>query len=181
MKEMLSSLGSEGGIENLTSMFKNLANEDGKPDIQKMFKSFLPNITPNQNQNLTKELITDIKESLTNTTNADDIFKSTKKLGEKYQEMISSGKIDTNEIISSLVGLIDNTELSTELQNMDLTSLPKPEEMLNKLVGEMPENFNIGSIINSLGTETKKKDDTELTEQQINELEEYYEKIKISN
>jgi uncharacterized protein with NRDE domain len=178
---MLSNFSSEGGIENLTSMFKNLANEEGKPDIQKMFKSFLPNITQSNNNDLTKELITDIKKSLSNTSNADDIFNSTKKLGEKYQEMIHSGQIDTNEIISSLVGLIDNTELSNELQNLDLSNLPKPEEMLNKLVGEMPENFNIGSIISSLGTETKKKEEKELTEQQIIELEEYYNKIKISN
>jgi hypothetical protein len=182
-KDMLSNLGSNKDIENLTSMFKNFADTEGKPDLQKMFKSFLPNMNTNVNDNLTKELIMDIKKSLSNTSNADDIFNSTKQLGEKYQEMISSGKIDTSEIISSLVGLIDNTELSNELSSMDLSNMPKPEEMLNKLVGEMPENFNIGSVISALGNETKKKEEPniELTEQQVQELQEYYEQIKISN
>lgn len=192
MKEFMSNITNPDtniGIENLTDMFKNLTENNGEePDLQKMLKGLIPNITENQNGELTKEIISDIKDSLSNTSNVDDIFNSTKKLGEKYKDMITSGQINTSEILSSLIGLIDNTELKDELSNIDLSNMPKPEEMLNKLVGDMPENFNIGNMISALSQgkngnneSEKNNNETILTDKQIKEMEEYYEKIKISN
>ena len=198
MKEFMNNLTSSNpeaglgsGIENITNMFKNLTENNGEePDIQKMLKGLIPNMGENENGELTKEIISDIKESLLKTSNVDEIFNSTKKLGEKYQGMITSGEINTTEILSSLIGLIDNTELKNELSNIDITNMPKPEEMLNKLVGDMPENFNLGTMLSALsqgqmqgGNDNSNNNtkDMVLTDNQIKEMEEYYEKLKISN
>ena len=177
-------------------------------DMSKMLKTFLPELNTTKNNGMMNDLMSDITTSMSGINNVDDVFNITKGLGEKYQKMISEGTAEPGEILGSLMGLMTDEKFSQELSKIDMSKL-KPEDMLTKMMSEMsPEmmnsemlsgmmgmsggtdgNLNIGSLLSGLTgvaggvsgvEETVKPDDTPLSAEQLNEMEEFYANINIS-
>jgi hypothetical protein len=175
-------------VPDMEQMLNNLGGNEGNSenfDIKNIMKKLIPE--GKENKDLMKNIINDIKVSMKDVKSADEIFDSTKKLGEKYQTLLSSGEIDSNEILSSLVGLISSDELTNELSSIDFSNL-KPEDMIGKLMGEMNlanngANMDIASMISGLTNITPSvqeiKQDTPLTPEQIKEMEEFYSNINL--
>jgi hypothetical protein len=149
-------------FSKLSDIISQISNNKGDEefDISKMLKSFIPNMETSQNKDLMSELMTDIKDSLTNVENSDQIFDLTKKLGQKYQNMIAEGNIEPKEILGSLMGLMTDDSFSKELSKIDLSKL-KPEDMLGKMMSEIsPEilknmtggndDLNLSSILSNM-------------------------------
>jgi len=186
-------------LAEITEQLSN--NENGENiDILKMLKTFMPNMETSQNKSLMKDLMKDIKSSMTNIENPDEIFNMTKKLGEKYQKMIVDGNIDPNEILGSLMGLMTDESFSQELSHIDLSKL-KPEDILGKMMSELSPDLinnmtgsidgetdmNISSILSNMQNmgnknsenQNKEMNTEQLTTEQIAEMEEYYSNINL--
>ena len=186
-------------LAEITAQLSN--NENGENiDISKMLKTFMPNMETSQNKSLMKDLMKDIKSSMTNIENPDEIFNMTKKLGEKYQKMIVDGNIDPSEILGSLMGLMTDESFSQELSHIDLSKL-KPEDMLGKMMSEISPDLinnmtgsidgktdmNISSILSNMQNmgnknsenQNKEMNTEQLTTEQIAEMEEYYSNINL--
>jgi len=170
-----------------------------------LLNQLMPGVTDTKNENLMEALKSDITSTMGNLESADQVFDLTKKLGEKYQNMIASGQVDPTEIVGSLMGLMTDKEFTEELSKIDVSKI-KPEDMVTKMMSEVsPEMLgqltggaglegldlgNIGSLVSSVAglagagsnqSQTQPLPETELTPEQLKELEEYYNKIQVES
>ena len=171
-----------------------------------LLNQLMPGVTDTKNENLMEALKLDITSTMGNLESADQVFDLTKKLGEKYQNMITSGQLDPTEIVGSLMGLMSDKQFTEELSKIDVSKI-KPEDMVTKMMSEVsPEMLgqltggaglegldlgNIGSLVSSVAglagagsnqTQTQTSlPETELTPEQLEELEEYYNKIQVES
>jgi DNA repair ATPase RecN len=192
----------------MTSQMMSDMNTNKPCDMSKMLQTFLPELNTTKNDGMMNDLMSDITTSMSGINNVDDVFSMTKGLGEKYQKMISEGTAEPGEILGSLMGLMTDDKFTQELSKIDMSKL-KPEDMLSKMMSEIaPQmmnsemlsgmmgmsgggdgNLNIGSLLSGLTgvaggvsgvEETVKPDDTPLSAEQLNEMEEFYANINIS-
>jgi hypothetical protein len=183
--------GLNGGTENMSDI-----------DMSKMLNSFMPGIDSKKNESLMKNLMDDITGTMGNLESTDQVFEITKQLGEKYQNMITSGQLDPTEIIGSLMGLMTDKNFNDELSKIDMSKI-NPEEMmakmmekvspdmLNEVMGSVggAENLdlaNIGSLISGVASMSnsqniKSEESVKLTPEQLEEMEDYYSNIKIDS
>jgi hypothetical protein len=186
----LEQLGLDGDMKNL--------------DMGSLLTQLMPGVTDSANQNLMQVLKSDITGTMGNLESADQVFEMTKKLGEKYQNMISSGQVDPTEIVGSLMGLMTDKQFTDELSKIDISKI-KPEDMVTKMLSEVsPEMLgqltggsglegldlgNIGSLVAGLAgsatgstqAPTNLAPEPELTPEQLKELEEYYSRIQVES
>ena len=174
-------------------------------DVGNLINQFMPGMADAKNENLMKTLMQDITSTMGNLDSADQVIDTTKKLGQKYQELIASGEVDPSEIIGSLMGLMTDKNFNEELGKIDMSKI-KPEEMVSKMMSEIsPEMLsgltggnggldlgNIGSLVSSVAgltgtgaapgtTSTAGQEEKELTPEQLKELEEYYSNIQVES
>ena len=186
MGGLMNSMGgqSENGAENI--------------DMSKMLNTFMPGIENKKNDLLMNNLMNDITSKMGNLESSEQVFEITKELGEKYQNMITSGEIDSTEIIGSLMGLMTDKKFTEELSKIDMSKI-KPEEMITKMIETVSPDMlggvengnldlsNIGSLISGITggvqkpVETNKLEEKELTSEQLKEMEEYYSKLEIKD
>jgi hypothetical protein len=173
-----------------------------------LLNQLMPGVADTKNETLMEALKSDITSTMGNLESADQVFELTKKLGEKYQNMIASGDLDPNEIVGSLMGLMTDKQFTEELSKIDVSKI-KPEDMVTKMMSEVsPEMLgqltggaglgglegldlgNIGSLVSSVAglagagsnpSQVAAVPETELTSEQLNELEEYYNKIQVES
>jgi len=166
-------------------------------DMNKMLNTLMPGLESKKNSVLMSNLMDDITKTMSNLESTDQVLDVTKELGEKYQKMIVSGEIDATEIVGSLMGLVTDKKFTNELSKLDMSKI-NPEDMITKMMGKMSPDIleqlngsnnnldltNIGSLISGVTgmVNTKpneKKEDKDLTPEQIKEMEDYFSKLKI--
>jgi hypothetical protein len=169
-----------------------------------LLNQLIPGVADTKNENLMEALKSDITSTMDTLESADQVFELTKKLGEKYQNMIKSGEFDSSEIVGSLMGLMTDKQFTDELSKIDVSKI-KPEDMVTKMMSEVsPEMLsqlsggdgldlaNIGSLVSSVAglagvgstasqVAVDPTPETELTSDQLDELEEYYNKIQVES
>ena len=192
-----------GGMDmsKIGEMMKGMPGENGSEnmDMSKMLSTIMPGMETKKNDVLMNDLIHDITSNMGNLESSDQVFEITKQLGEKYQKMIISGEIDSNEVIGSLMGLMTDKKFTEELSKIDMSKI-KPEEMVSKMMENIsPEMLggltngnmdltNIGSLITGItgmagktGEVKQEVEQKELTAEQLKEMEEYYSKLNLED
>ncbi len=173
-------------------------------DVGNLINQLMPGMAEEKNENLMQTLMNDITSSMGNLESADQAIDTTKKLGQKYKELIESGQINPSEIIGSLMGLMTDKSFNEQLAKIDMSKI-KPEEMVSKMISEVsPEMLssltggagvegldlgNIGSLVSSVAGLTSttnsvaqpSSEQKELTPEQLKELEEYYSNIQVES
>lgn len=153
--------------------------------------------------NLADKMIRDIAESFDGVRNVSSkdgainkILETSQNIGEKYRKDLESGKLNFMDMMSSfqkLAETLDEEDDDNELEQLDSTLMPSPDELLEKMMpggfeGEQMKSMfkNMENMLSSkdnplsmmgnlFGMNNKTKEEVEsLTEKQIKELEEYY-------
>jgi hypothetical protein len=179
----------------------------------KMFSDIFETIAKNMNidtsgtnTSFVNDIMDDIKININNSEGVDDLFNSTKNIGEKYKNMFDEGKITMNDIMSGMMGLISNPKkISKSMKDINVNKLPDMNTIMNKLANEVGNNdeikqmmksdmfknmnldpsnpdFNPLDIINNMMSgisENKNETDTPLTNDQIAEMESFYSNLNI--
>lgn len=191
-------------LEKLTSLMSDLNM------IMKSQGLDLPNMMQpsdvSLNKNILKDIIKDVKENITkNGDDLDNLIESTKEIGKKYEEKITSGELTLNELVSSMMGIMtDPNELKETFNDIDPSKLPDPEKIINKMMSQLGkdtlpanETAEMSSLMNSLINGQKAdfnpmkllervvadmknvQAEEPLTDEQLKEMEEFYSKINL--
>jgi hypothetical protein len=123
----------------------------------KMFNDILESITKNMdidtskaNTSFINDIMDDIKTNINNSDGVDDLFNSTKNIGEKYKNMFEDGKITMNDLMSGMMNIISNPKNITEsIKDIDVKKLPDMNSIMNKLATEVNSNDEIKNMMNS--------------------------------
>jgi hypothetical protein len=123
----------------------------------KMFNDILESITKNMdidtskaNTSFINDIMDDIKTNINNSEGVDDLFNSTKNIGEKYKNMFEDGKITMNDLMSGMMNIISNPKNITEsIKDIDVKKLPDMNSIMNKLATEVNSNDEIKNMMNS--------------------------------
>jgi hypothetical protein len=171
-KEILSALikkinvQSDGENNNSLTVIDKNNYEDDEEDIFdkikekkefKMFNDVLGSITKNMdidpskaNTSFINNIMDDIKTNINNSEGVDDLFNSTKNIGEKYKTMFENGEINMNDLMSSMMTIMSNPKNITEtIKEIDVKKLPDMNSIMNKLVTEVKSNDDIKNMMNS--------------------------------
>ena len=184
----------------------------------KMFNDVFNSITKNMevdpttaNTNFIDDIMDDIRTNINNSDGVDDLFNSTKNIGEKYKNMYNDGKINMNDLMSSMMKIISNPkDISKTIKDINVKKIPDMSSIMNKLVTEVQSSDDIKNMMNSdmlkninfdpnkkdfnpmdiisnmmSGTSTSttltSTDETPLTNEQITEMEIFYSNLNIGN
>lgn len=113
----------------------------------------------NEKDDVIDNLLCDIKDILNKDTN-ENIIDLSKKLSNKYQEKILNGDLELNDLLSSVVGLINKPDKITKnFKDFDSSNLQKINP--NDLINELSNNPNIKDAMNMLNS-LKSNDSNEL-------------------
>jgi hypothetical protein len=180
----------------------------------KMFNDVFGSITKNMdidpskaNTSFINDIMDDIKTNINNSEGVDDLFNSTKTIGEKYKTMFDDGKISMNDLMSSMMNIMSNPKnISETIKEIDVKKLPDMNSIVNKLVTEVKSNDDIKNMMNSdmlknMNFDPNNKDfnpmdiisnmmggmsnngssvsDSPLTNEQITEMENFYSNLNI--
>ena len=138
------------------------------------------------------DMIMDIADTLRNNLVSDsknnvkvnpfeNMLKTSQMISQKYSNDLKKGKISMNDMFDSLgrmMGEIDKkTSNDEELKNIDVSEMPKPEDLMKDLgFGNDIAGTNPMDMISSLlGGKSQKKE--KLTPGQMKEMEEFYSKM----
>ena len=109
----------------------------------------------------------------------ENMIKTSQMISEKYGSKLKSGQISMNDMFESLgrmMGEIDKkTSNDDELKNVDIDDMPNPEDIMSELGVDM-KGFNPMDMISQMLD--KKKEEKDLTPEQVKEMEEFYANIK---
>lgn len=123
----------------------------------KIFNDVLGSISKNMdidpskaNTSFINDIMADIKTNINNSDGVDDLFNSTKNIGEKYKNMFEEGKINMNDLMSSMMTIMSNPKNITEtIKEINVKKLPDMNSIMNKLVTEVNNNDDIKNMMNS--------------------------------
>jgi hypothetical protein len=123
----------------------------------KMFNDVLGSITKNMdidhskaNTSFINNIMDDIKTNINNSEGVDDLFNSTKNIGEKYKTMFDNGEINMSDLMSSMMNIMSNPKnISETIKEIDVKKLPDMNSIVNKLVTEVKSNDEIKNMMNS--------------------------------
>tara|TARA_Y200000002_G_C22667739_1_gene658697 strand:- start:902 stop:1879 length:978 start_codon:yes stop_codon:yes gene_type:complete len=108
----------------------------------------------------------------------ENMIKTSEMISKKYGNKLKNGQISMNDMFESLgrmMGEIDKKTTNDEdLKKVEMDDLPNPESMMNEL-GIDTKDFNPMDMISQMLN--KKKEQEELTEEQIKEMEEFYSSV----
>jgi hypothetical protein len=181
---------------------KNLMNNsDGMPDFNNLLKSVNLNNESNNNNdedlsedkkvkkneadNLIMDIAGTLRDNIVNSSKnngkvnpIENMIETSKLISEKYSDKIQSGNFSMNEMFESLGRMMDDidkkTSEDTELQEIEIENDLNPNDIMKDL-GINTNDFNPMDMISSLLN--KKKENNELTPEQIKEMEEFYASI----
>jgi len=111
----------------------------------------------------------------------DNMIKTSQMISQKYGSKLKSGQISMNDMFESLGRMMTEIDQKTsndeELKkvNIDDSTLSNPEAMMSELGVDM-KGFNPMDMISQLMN--KKKEQEDLTPEQIKEMEEFYANVK---
>jgi len=109
----------------------------------------------------------------------ENMIKTSQMISNKYGSKLKSGQISMNDMFESLgrmMGEIDKkTSNDEELKSVDIDDMPNPEKMMSDLGVDM-KGFNPMDMISQMLD--KKKEQKDLTPEQIKEMEDFYANIK---
>lgn len=159
---------------------KNLSGDSSTEITQKSDgNEKLDNMIMDIADTLRNNLVSDSKSN-SKVNPIENMLKTSQMISEKYSNDIKNGKISMNDMFNSLgrmMGEIDKkTSNDEELQNIDVSEMPKPDEMLKDLGISNPDGkdgFNPMEMLSSL-MGGNKQDVKELSEEQLKEMEEFY-------
>jgi len=175
-----------------------------------IFQTIIKNMdidTSNTNTTFVNDILDDIKTNINNSDGVDDLFNSTKNIGEKYKNMFEDGKITMNDLVSGMMGIMSNPKnIKESIKDINVNKLPNMNSIMNKLASEVGnseeikkmvnsdvlknmtsnKDFNPMDIIsnmmsNSSDDNKEKNDDNSLTKEQIAEMEDFYSKLNLGN
>jgi hypothetical protein len=184
----------------------------------KMFNDVFNSITKNMdvdpsvaNTDFINNIMDDIKTNINNSDGVDDLFNSTKNIGEKYKNMYNDGKINMNDLMSSMMKIMSNPQdISKTIKDINVKKIPDMSSIMNKLVTEVQSSDDIKNMMNSdmlkninfdpskkdfnpmdiisnmmsgasASTTTSSTDESPLTNEQITEMENFYSNLNIGN
>ena len=109
----------------------------------------------------------------------ENMIKTSQMISDKYGSKLKSGQISMNDMFESLgrmMGEIDKkTSNDDELKNVDIDDMPNPEDIMSELGVDM-KGFNPMDMISQMLD--KKKEQKDLTPEQVKEMEDFYANIK---
>jgi len=130
-------------------------SEQDKPDTQNMLVELSKHIPQTGTApTLMKGLIGDIKNILSDgdelkTKNIIDISKD---LSKKYQTMIENGDVNMGDLLSGVLGLINNPDsLNGEFDDIDVSKLPDPDSILKDMANDPKLKEVMGMMGNNKG------------------------------
>lgn len=162
----------------------------------------------NQSTNLLRDIVEDTKEILNKDGDVvENLMDSVKNLTSKYYNKVQSGEITKDDVLSNLMGLMNNPgELKKMVEGIDVSKLPDPQKVMNKMMSEMGNlGLPVGDIMKGLPINDMMKglmngdssdfdpskligklmgdisNEEPLTEDQLKEMEEFYSKMTIGN
>jgi hypothetical protein len=105
----------------------------------------------------------------------ENMIKTSQMISEKYGTKLKNGEISMNDMFASLgrmMGEIDKkTSNDDELKKVEIDDIPNPEDMMSQL-GIDTKGFNPMDMVSQLLNQKKEK--SELTPEQLKEMEEFY-------
>jgi len=118
----------------------------------------------------------------------ENMIKTSQMISEKYAGKLKSGDISMNDMFSSLGKMINeidkNTANDKDLQNIDVSDMPSPDELFKSFglgnLGEMNVNSDMGNpmeMLSSLMGQNQGSQNKSLTPEQEKEMEEFYSKM----
>ena len=187
MPEMMNNLMKDnpsGEMPDFNSLLKsaNLLNEEtNNDDISEEDKK----AKKNDADNLIMDIAGTLRDNIVNASKSDgkinpmeNMMETSKMISEKYSEKIQSGSFSMNDMFESLGRMMNDIDEKTsqdeELQNIELDDKINPNDIMKDL-GINTNDFNPLDMISSLLN--KKKENKELTPEQIKEMEEFYASI----
>ena len=122
-----------------------------------MFNDVFNSITKNMdvdpttaNTDFINDIMDDIKTNINNSDGVDDLFNSTKNIGEKYKNMYNDGKINMNDLMSSMMKIMSNPQnISKTIKDINVKKIPDMNSIVNKLVTEVQSSDDIKNMMNS--------------------------------
>ena len=134
-------------------MFDKIKEKKEFKIFNDVFTSFTKNmdIDPSTaNTNFINEIMDDIKTNINNSDGVDDLFNSTKNIGEKYKNMYNDGKISLNDLMSSMMNIMSNPKnISNTIKNINVQKIPDMNSIMNKLVTEAKSSDDLKNMMNS--------------------------------
>jgi len=123
----------------------------------KIFNDVFNSITKNMdvdpttaNTDFINDIMDDIKTNINNSDGVDDLFNSTKNIGEKYKNMFNDGKINMNDLMSSMMKIMsDPKNISNTIKDINVKKIPDMNSIVNKLVTEVQSSDDIKNMMNS--------------------------------
>lgn len=175
-----------------------------------IFQTIIKNMdidTSNTNTSFVNDILDDIKTNINNSDGVDDLFNSTKNIGEKYKNMFEDGKITMGDLVSGMMGIMSNPKnIKESIKDINVNKLPNMNSIMNKLASEVGNSEEIKKMVNSdvlknmtsnkdfnpidiisnmmgnLSDDNKEKNnDNLLTKEQIAEMEDFYSKLNLGN
>jgi hypothetical protein len=142
-------------LENVSDSEDNQTKVDNlKSTLENLDLSKLMNNESSSSSELSKPVIktmlSDIKNMLSNANGSEskNILEMSNDLSTKYQDMISSGKIDVNDLVSGVFGLLnDSSAIDEEFGDFDASKLPDT----NKLMADMSNDPTLKDMMQKMG------------------------------
>ena len=138
----------KGMIDKLMSRLEEFSASESEiepeaitePNTNKMLEDLQKQIPHSENTpTVMKGLLTDIKDILNNTSNIEsqNIVDISKNLSSKYQTMIEKGDVNIGDLLSGVLGLINDPDsLNDEFSDIDVNNLPNPENVLSDMAND---------------------------------------------
>lgn len=163
-KEILTVLIKKINIENDNALVvledneeENLFEQLKEKKEFKMFNDILESIAKNMdidpstaNTSFINDIMDDIKTNINKSEGVDDLFNSTKNIGEKYKNLFEDGKITMNDLMSGMMNILSNpTNITESIKDIDVKKLPDMNSIMNKLATEVSSNEELKSMMNT--------------------------------
>jgi hypothetical protein len=143
----------------IISYLTYIKNEDDKVNYNSMINSLINKteiLNSEENDDVIDDLLCDIKDMLNKDTN-ENIINLSKKLSNKYHDKIMNGNLELNDLLGSVVGLMNKPDKITKnFKDFDKSNLEKinPNDLLNELSG----NPNIKEAMSMLESSSSTSD-----------------------
>lgn len=116
----------------------------------------------------------------------ENMLKTSQMISNKYGNDLKKGKISMSDMFDSLgrmMGEIDKkTSNDNELKNIDVSDMPKPDELMKNLgLGGGVDGLNPMDMLSSIMGKESDKAKKDLTSEQIKEMEEFYSNMSTSD
>ena len=164
----------------------NNSSDDDDDDENAIMDTTIENKPKNKVDNIVMDIADTLRDNMVSASKGsqkvnpiENMIKTSQMISEKYGSKLKSGQISMNDMFESLgrmMGEIDKkTSNDDELKNVDIDDMPNPEDIMSELGVDM-KGFNPMDMISQMLD--KKKEEKDLTPEQVKEMEDFYANIK---